>query len=274
MWKEILDTNLIIIDPPISTKQELFEGMVNHAYHHDYITHKKKFLATLIEREEMANTELIPGVALPHARSKVIDKLFVSIIIHHEGIDYQHPDNGKAHIIFFFGCPEDKNREYLRLLAHASRLLRTEAFRKQILDAENTQQIAELIFRYDEQTALDDEDGNFLMYLTLQDEAHSDDVLAAMIEIGITGATLINGTSMARKMAYEMPIFAGLSYMAQGKSKSSLVVIATLTHRHDATKLVLLLKENGIDLDKQGVGFLHLIKIEKTFGNPEENLDL
>ncbi|MCD6181671.1 MAG: PTS sugar transporter subunit IIA [Candidatus Cloacimonetes bacterium] len=274
MWKEILDTNLIIIDPPISTKQELFEGMVSHAYQHDYITHKKKFLATLIEREEMANTELIPGVALPHARSNVIDKLFVSIIVHHEGIDYQHPDNGEARIIFFFGCPEDKNREYLRLLAHASRLLRTEVFRKQILDAENVQQIAELIYRYDEQTSLDDEEGNFLMYLTLHNEAHTEDVLAAMVEIGITGATLLNGVSMARKMAYEMPVFAGLSYMAQGKSKSSQVIIATLTHRHDATKLVLLLKENGIDLDEQGVGFLHLIKVEKTYGTPEENLDL
>jgi mannitol/fructose-specific phosphotransferase system IIA component (Ntr-type) len=274
MWREILDPRLIVIDPPVASKQELFEGMVNHAYEHDYITHKKKFLAALMEREEMANTELIPGVALPHARSIVVDSLFVCIIILHQGIDYRHPDHGDAQIIFFFGCPPDKNREYLRLLAHASRLLKSDAFRQQLLEAESQDQIAQLIYRYDEQTALDDDDGSFLMYLTLHNDANTDDVLAAMIEVGITSATLLNGTSMARKMAYEMPIFAGLSYMAQGKSKESRVIIATLPHRHDATRLVLLLKENGIDLDATGVGFLHLIKIERTIGNYEEEIDL
>lgn len=274
MWREILDPRLIVIDPPVSTKRELFEGMVNHAYENDYITHKKKFLSALMEREEMANTELIPGVALPHARSKVVDSLFVSIIIIHHGIDYRHPDHGDAQIIFFFGCPIDKNREYLRLLAHASRLLKNQTFRQQLLEAETQDEIAQLIYRYDEQTALDDEDGSFLMYLTLHDETITNDVLAAMVEVGITSATLLNGTSMARKMAYEMPIFAGLSYMAEGKSKESRVIIATLPHRHDATRLALLLKDNGIDLDATGVGFMHLIKIERTIGSFEEDIDL
>ena len=67
MWKNIIDKELIIINPDISNKKDLFEAMANHAYNRDYIINKKQFLQALIAREEMANTELIPGIALPHA---------------------------------------------------------------------------------------------------------------------------------------------------------------------------------------------------------------
>ena len=65
MWKEILDKKLIIINPKISSKKDLFEKMVNHVYNHDYVTNQKKFLAALWSREEMSSTELIPSVAFP-----------------------------------------------------------------------------------------------------------------------------------------------------------------------------------------------------------------
>ena len=102
MWKEILDKELIIINPEISSKKELFEKMVNHVYNHDYIVNQKKFLEALWNREEMSSTELISEFAFPHARSKVVEKLFVCIIIIKDGIDYNNPELGPAKIIFFF----------------------------------------------------------------------------------------------------------------------------------------------------------------------------
>ncbi len=79
---------------------------------------------------------------------------------------------------------------------------------------------------------------------------------------------------MARKLAYEMPVFAGLSYMAQGKNKESNVILAHIENKNTANKLAELLKENGIDLDKKGVGFIQIIRVENIIGNYEEDIEL
>jgi len=81
MWKNIIDKDLIVIDPQVDSKSDLFKGMVDHVYTHDYLINSKKFLNELKKREKIANTELMPGVAFPHARSEVVEKLFLTIII-------------------------------------------------------------------------------------------------------------------------------------------------------------------------------------------------
>ena len=96
----------------------------------------------------------------------------------------------------------------------------------------------------------------------------------SMIEIGITNASILDSTSMVRKLAYEMPVFAGLSYMAQGKNKDSNVIFAHVENKNTANKLAELLKENGIDLDKKGVGYIQIIRVENVIGSYEEDIEL
>lgn len=274
MWKEILDKNLIIINPEISSKKELFEKMVNHVYNHDYIMNQKKFLEALWNREEMSSTELIPEVAFPHARSKVVEKLFVCIIIIKDGIDYHNPELGPAKIIFFFGSSEKYNKIYLQLLAKSSRILKEPDFRAQILKAQTRDEIYEILIAQDEEETESKEDDNYLMILTLNDINKMNEVLSSMVEVGITNASIVDTISMAKKLSYEMPIFAGLSYMSQGKSKRSNVIMCYITRKDIAYKLRSLLKKNGVDLDKIGTGFIQLVKVDSIIGNFEEEIDL
>ena len=274
MWKEILDKKLIIINPEISSKKDLFEKMVNHVYNHDYIVNQKKFLEALWNREEMSSTELIPAVAFPHARSKVVEKLFVCIIIIKNGIDYKNPELGPAKIIFFFGSSEKYNKVYLQLLAKSSRLLKESDFRAQILKAQTKDEIYEILIAQDEEETESDEVNNYLMILTLNDINKMNEVLSSMVEVGISNASIMDTISMAKKLSYEMPIFAGLSYMSQGKSKCSNVIMCYITRKDIAYKLSSLLKKNGVDLDKTGTGFIQLIKADSLIGNFEEEIDL
>jgi len=274
MWKNIIDKDLIIINPEISNKQKLFEAMTNHVYNHDYILNKKQFLKALIDRESMANTELMEGVALPHARSDSVEKLFMSIIVSPEGIDYENEEMGPAKIIFFFGCTEEQNKQYLQLLAQSNRLLRKKEFRKALLNCNTKEEVISILHEYDDEDVSSSEHEKFLMILTLNNTNKAEEVMNSMVEIGITNASILDSTSMARKLAYEMPVFAGLSYMAQGKSKQSNVIFAHIESKIAATKLAVLLKENGIDLDKKGVGFIQVIKVESIIGNFEEDIEL
>ena len=274
MWKEILDKELIIINPEISSKKDLFEKMVNHVYNHDYIVNQKKFLEALWDREEMSSTELISEVAFPHARSKIVEKLFLCIIIIKEGIDYHNPELGPAKIIFFFGSSDKYNKIYLQLLAKSSRLLKEPDFRAQILKAQTRDEIYEILIAYDEEETESKEDDNYLMILTLNDVNKMNEVLSSMVEVGITNASIVDTISMAKKLSYEMPIFAGLSYMSQVKSKRSNVIMCYITRKDIAHKLRSLLKKNGVDLDKTGIGFIQLVKVDSIIGNFEEDIDL
>lgn len=274
MWKNIIDKELIIVNPDISNKKDLFEAMVNHAYNHDYIINKKQFLQALKAREEMANTELIPGIALPHARSDSVEKLFMSIILFTNGIDYENREMGPAKIIFFFGCTETQNKEYLQLLAQSNRLLKKEKFREALLNSKTRDDVLTILNKYDDEILSPIEKENYLLILTLNDTDKSEDVMNSMIEVGITNASILDSTSMVRKLAYEMPVFAGLSYMAQGKNKDSNVIFAHVENKNTANKLAELLKENGIDLDKKGVGYIQIIRVENVIGSYEEDIEL
>lgn len=274
MWKNIIDKELIIINPDISNKNDLFEAMATHVYNHDYIINQKQFLKALKAREEMANTELIPGIALPHARSDSVEKLFMSIILFSDGIDYENEEMGPAKIIFFFGCTEKKNKKYLQLLAQSNRLLKKKKFREALLNCKTKDDVLTILNEFDDEILSPIEKENYLLILTLNDTDKSEDVMNSMIEVGITNASILDSTSMVRKLAYEMPVFAGLSYMAQGKNKDSNVIFAHIEDKNTANKLAELLKENGIDLYKKGVGYIQIIRVENVIGSYEEDIEL
>jgi len=167
MWKNIIDKELIIINPGINNKKELFEAMANHAYNHDYIINQKQFLKDLNAREAMANTELIPGIALPHARSSSVEKLFMSIIIFKNGIDYKNKEMGPARIIFFFGCTETQNKEYLQLLAQSNRLLKKDKFRDALLNSKTKDDVIKILNQYDDEELSPIEKEKYLLIMTL-----------------------------------------------------------------------------------------------------------
>jgi len=275
MWKEIIDEELIFIDPDIKDKKDLFEGMVNHVYNKDYIIHRKNFSKALWNREKKSNTELIPGVALPHARSNSVEKLFVCIIILKKGLDYNNPEMGPVQIVFFFGTTENHNREYLQLLAQSSRLLREPETRNKIINAKKPADIIKILYKFDEEEEKQpQENKDYLLILTLNETSKSSEVVSAMVEVGITNASIVDSVSMAKKLAYELPLFAGLSFMATGKSKESQIIFCHISGKKTAYKLAELLKKNGIDLQKQGMGFIQTIKVEDIIGNFEEDIDL
>ena len=151
MWRKSIEKNLIIIDPEISTKTELFQEMVNHVYNHDLVLNKKKFMKALLDREKMANTELIPGIALPHARTNATHKMFVSILIIKKGLNYDNPEMGPVKIIFFFGCDEEHNKEYLQLLAKSNRILRMKGFKEKFLQCNEPEEVMQLLTAFDDE---------------------------------------------------------------------------------------------------------------------------
>ena len=93
-----------------------------------------------------------------------------------------------------------------------------------------------------------------------------DDLLAVMMELEITGATILDGVGMERMLANDVPIFAGLIQSLAGSRPYNKNIIALVKNRETLTKLIGVLKEIGIDFQEPGVGAIFAMPVNFCLG--------
>lgn len=270
MLRKYTNEELLIINPQVKTKKDLFKLLTEHLANKGYIRNRKRFYKSLLTREQIANTEILPHIALPHAGCSEVERMFLLILISREGIDYDHPNFGKVNIIFLFGCDNRQNKEYLRLLAKSARLLKIPQFSDKLINATHKDEVLEIVEEYDKEEKEEESKDYSMMLITLFKKQKLHDLLTAMLEIGVNNAAVINSTSMARRIAYEIPVFAGLSIQSKKRSLETALVISTISEKKIPQKLVSLLKEQELDLTEPGNGFIQLIPTKIISGHIDE----
>jgi len=70
-------------------------------------------------------------------------------------------------------------------------------------------------------------DDRVFLVVIASDPTSMDDLLTALLDIGITGATLVESKGMAAVLREEMPIFAGLIALASGATGSRMLFSVT-----------------------------------------------
>ena len=104
----------------------------------------------LMEREQLGSTGYDNGVGLPHAKLKNIKDTVLSFGVSKKGVDFDSLDGGPTHIFFLLITPENSAGIHLRLLAKISKILKNEDFRKEVMKAENSEDILLIIKKADE----------------------------------------------------------------------------------------------------------------------------
>jgi len=70
-------------------------------------------------------------------------------------------------------------------------------------------------------------DGRVLLVMIASDHAMFDDLITALLDIGLTGATVIESKGMGSILREEMPIFAGLAALIPEHTGSRVLLSAT-----------------------------------------------
>lgn len=78
-------------------------------------------------------------------------------------------------------------------------------------------------------------DGRVLLLMIASDHAMFDDLITAVLDIGLTGATVIESRGMGSILREEMPIFAGLAALIPEHTGSR--VLLSVTTREQAGKV-------------------------------------
>lgn len=76
---------------------------------------------TLLKREELGSTGIGKGIAIPHCRSLLIDKLEVAVGWSAKGVDFDSIDKKSAHLFFLIVAPpQDPGNQYLITLGRVA----------------------------------------------------------------------------------------------------------------------------------------------------------
>lgn len=135
----IINSNAVISNPNIKSKKRALELLaeVLAAQVTDKTVETLDIFQLLTEREKLGSTSMGQGIALPHARTSLIDHAIGAFIKLKQGIDFDSPDGAKTDLIFALMVPENHTDEHLKILANLATLFSDKTFCKNIRDTDN-----------------------------------------------------------------------------------------------------------------------------------------
>jgi fructose-specific phosphotransferase system IIA component len=111
---------------------------------------RETILEAIKNREEKQSTGVGMGLAVPHAKTPVVEKLYIAFGRCVEGIDFDSADGEKATLFFILISPRDVSGPHIKALAGISRLIKHEEFRNELLACASEGEWLDLVVKAEE----------------------------------------------------------------------------------------------------------------------------
>jgi mannitol/fructose-specific phosphotransferase system IIA component (Ntr-type) len=108
------------------------------------IAKPEAFLEQVFAREQTHPSVVENGVAFPHARTDLVDEIVIGVGRSRAGIPFGE-NQQRANLIFVIGVPERLLSDYLVCVGTLARLVKDEAIRSRLLDAETPRAFTEAL---------------------------------------------------------------------------------------------------------------------------------
>lgn len=108
-----------------------------------------------------------------------------------------------------------------------------------------------------------------LLVLVISQEEKLESILAGFVEIGITGATIIESRGMARQLSEDSataPVFAGLQELLAGSRPQSKTVFSVVETQEKLQAAVEMIQEQCGDMTNPGTGILFTVPVGRAVG--------
>ncbi|WP_420125211.1 P-II family nitrogen regulator [Longimicrobium sp.] len=104
-----------------------------------------------------------------------------------------------------------------------------------------------------------------LLIAVINQEERIEEILSGFLEIGITGATLINTEGMGRLLSSEVPIFAGLEALA-GRTRPRNQTLFSVMDDAKVDAALALLQEVCGDFGQPATGIVVTLPVNRVLG--------
>lgn len=145
---EYLDRELVLPDLQAAAKSQALREMTGAvAARHPHLD-ADQALAVLLDREGLGTTGIGDGVAIPHGKLATLSNIVLLVARSNKGVDFDALDFKPCSIFFLVLAPEQMTGIHLRILAHISRLIKDESFRKEFFEAPDRDALFKLLASY------------------------------------------------------------------------------------------------------------------------------
>ncbi len=107
---------------------------------------KEILVAALLKREELGSTGIGKGIAIPHGRSLVVNKLELVVGRSKEGVNFNAMDGKPVHLFFLIVAPpQDPGNLYLMTLGRIALVCQEVVKKKRYMEPETPEDFIKLI---------------------------------------------------------------------------------------------------------------------------------
>ena len=138
---DILSLESTIVDLKGESKEDIIAELVNSLPVGDAITDRDQVLQAVLDREKIMSTGIGDGIAIPHGKSAAVTELVAAMGTQRRGIDFDALDGEPAFVFFLLVSPANVSGPHIKALARISRLLKNDAFKKKLIEADSAEDI-------------------------------------------------------------------------------------------------------------------------------------
>jgi len=136
----------------IADKERVLQEIADILDRSGQIVNPTKFYKDLLNRERKATTAIAPGIAIPHVRSKQARSFIMGFARSKGGLPFGSLDGGPTHLFFLLASPshedQDFDKVYLRVYRQFAEMVRHEWIVDSFMDAEDEQDILNILRGY------------------------------------------------------------------------------------------------------------------------------
>lgn len=151
--RDILDPSRVQLHVTGQSKREILSALVGPIATTHPTIDIGALVESLLEREQTSSTAIADGIAIPHGRHAMGDKVICTFGRNREGLEFDSIDGSPTQIFFVLISPETRPTLHLRWLAHLAVLLKNAEFRETLLGADSPEAVIAAIERAEQAQA-------------------------------------------------------------------------------------------------------------------------
>lgn len=134
-----------VMDLEVESKEAALKALSDRLSQDPVIQDPEAFYRAILHREEQVSTGCGMGIAIPHVKIPEVSDYVVGVGRVEKGIDFQALDGKPVYLIFMIGASARQTREFVKILAQVTHLLKDPETRQGMMGARIPDQFIDVI---------------------------------------------------------------------------------------------------------------------------------
>lgn len=143
---DVLDKDLIKVPLLGTTKSAIIEELITTLTQNRKLVNKDEILKAVLEREELGSTGLADGIAIPHAKTKAVDRLYLVVGVAPIGVEFDALDGEPCSYFFLVLAPLTESSAHIEVLSSIARTTASPSFKRLLKAAKSADEVYSLFF--------------------------------------------------------------------------------------------------------------------------------